>query len=158
MSHKKYTDRACSVGSSYCVLLADDDPDIRTIVRQFLERDGIQVVEARDGREALELIAERDFDLLIVDLLMPILDGYGVLQEIRRRAEAHAPSGEGAIPMPIIVLSSMSQQVHRDRVLQMGAKEFVVKPVDPDELYAIVGRHLSQLAAKGASDQGHVDI
>ncbi len=136
----------CPEGKRCAILLADDDPDIRTIVRSFLERDGLEVVEAADGHEALAWLERRPFDLLLVDLLMPGLDGFGVLHALRTNE-----GGQGepqSTRLPVVVLSSMAQQTHRNRVMAMGAADFVVKPVDPEGLYLTVRKHLTRHPSK----------
>jgi DNA-binding response OmpR family regulator len=109
------------------ILITDDDPELRTISRFFLERKGLQVSEAENGLQAVEMISNSDYDAVVLDLLMPIQDGFTTLGEIRKL--------ERGKHIPVIVLSSLAQEANVLRALQLGASDFVRKPYSPDELY-----------------------
>ncbi len=111
------------------VLVADDDEQMRRLIRTILERDGHQVTEAGDGLGALELIESRPFDLMILDLEMPRLDGFGVLEELRARVLTSS--------VPVIVLTAHTGE-SEVRVLDLGAQDFLAKPVQPPSLRARV--------------------
>jgi DNA-binding response OmpR family regulator len=118
------------------VLVADDDPDILTLVGFRLERAGYEVLAARDGEEALALALERQPDLAILDVMMPKLDGYEVTQRLR---DNHATSG-----MPVILLTARVQEADITRGFEAGADDYIKKPFSPQELrarvQAILGR------------------
>jgi DNA-binding response OmpR family regulator len=118
------------------VLVADDDPDILTLVGFRLERAGYEVLPARDGEEALALALERRPDLAILDVMMPKLDGYEVTQRLRANA---ATSG-----MPVILLTARVQEADITRGFEAGADDYIRKPFSPQELrvrvQAIIGR------------------
>lgn len=118
------------------VLVADDDPDILTLVGFRLERAGYEVLPARDGEEALALALERQPDLAILDVMMPKLDGYEVTQRLR---ENPATSG-----MPVILLTARVQEADITRGFEAGADDYIKKPFSPQELrarvQAILGR------------------
>jgi DNA-binding response OmpR family regulator len=118
------------------VLVADDDPDILTLVGFRLERAGYEVLPARDGEEALALALERQPDLAILDVMMPKLDGYEVTQRLRDNA---ATSG-----MPVILLTARVQEADITRGFEAGADDYIKKPFSPQELrtrvQAILGR------------------
>jgi DNA-binding response OmpR family regulator len=118
------------------VLVADDDPDILTLVGFRLERAGYEVLPARDGDEALALALERQPDLAILDVMMPKLDGYEVTQRLRDNA---ATSG-----MPVILLTARVQEADITRGFEAGADDYIKKPFSPQELrarvQAILGR------------------
>jgi DNA-binding response OmpR family regulator len=111
------------------VLIADDDRQMRRLVRMILERDGHQVVEADDGLDAIDLIEANRFDLMILDLDMPRLDGLGVLEELRARVLTAS--------VPVIVLTARSEE-SEVQVLDLGAQDFLTKPVQPQSLQARV--------------------
>lgn len=122
--------------STPLVLVADDDPDILTLVGFRLERAGYDVLPARDGEEALALALERQPDLAILDVMMPKLDGYEVTQRLRDNS---ATSG-----MPVILLTARVQEADITRGFEAGADDYIKKPFSPQELrarvQAILGR------------------
>lgn len=108
------------------VLIVDDDPSIRSMLGFLFEDDGFVVREAADGVAALELLEHDAPDLLVLDLMMPELDGHGVLRA--RRDHDLAPDTR------IVVLTAKSDAVDAVWCWELGADEYVSKPVDPDEL------------------------
>ncbi|HEY9558773.1 MAG TPA: response regulator [Acidimicrobiales bacterium] len=104
------------------ILVVDDDPDIRLLLRVELGADGHQIAEAADGARALAHLAEAETDLVLLDMMMPGIDGWEVL---RRIDVAEAP--------PIIVITALStdRDRHVAEVLELGALEVVSKPFDP---------------------------
>ena len=111
------------------VLVADDDRQMRRLVRMILERDGHEVVEAADGLDALDMIESGRVDLLVLDLDMPRLDGLGVLEELRARVVTAS--------LPVIVLTARVGEAEA-QVLDLGAQDFITKPVQPASLQARV--------------------
>jgi CheY-like chemotaxis protein len=102
------------------VLLVDDEDQLRRVVRDLLERDGYQVTEARDGVEALDQIDRHAPDVIVLDLNLPGLDGYGVLSHLRSR-----PATAG---IPVVVLTAQGDEDNEVRVFEMGADDFLSKP------------------------------
>jgi CheY-like chemotaxis protein len=111
------------------ILVADDDPQMRRLVRSILERDGYEVTEAADGLDALEQVENKPFDLMLLDVDMPRLDGLGVLEELRARIKT--------LGVPVIVLTARTDDTET-RVLDLGAQDFLNKPVQPASLQARV--------------------
>jgi CheY-like chemotaxis protein len=111
------------------VLVADDDPQMRRLIRSVLERDGYEITEVADGLDALEQVESHPFDLMLLDIDMPRLDGLGVLEELRARIKT---SG-----VPVIVLTARTDDTEV-RVLDLGAQDFLAKPVQPNSLQARV--------------------
>ena len=107
------------------ILVVDDDAHIREVVRFALEKAGHQVHEAAEGREALESFAATPADLIVLDILMPEVDGLEVCREIRKRSD-----------VPILFLSSRDEEFDRVLGLEMGADDYVTKPFSPRELVA----------------------
>jgi len=113
-------------GNRPLVLIADDDPDILTLVRFRLERAGCAVVSASDGQAALALALERQPDLAVLDVMMPRLDGYEVTRELRRHETTRG--------MPVILLTARVQEADVQRGIEAGADDYVPKPFSPQEL------------------------
>lgn len=111
------------------VLIADDDPQMRRLVKAVLERDGAQIFEAADGLDALELVAQHQLDLVVLDMDMPRLDGLGVLEELR--------ASVATAQIPVIVLTARSDDTE-SRALDLGAQDYLTKPVRPTALSARV--------------------
>ena len=112
------------------VLVADDDPDILSLVSFRLERAGYDVVTATDGEEALRLALDRTPDLAVLDVMMPKLTGYDVTREIRRN--------DAIRQMPVILLTARVQEADVARGFDAGADDYIKKPFSPQELRARV--------------------
>ncbi len=109
------------------VLVVDDDPHIRTLARHYLEAAGLTVLEATDGEDALSLLASRSVQLVVLDLMMPGMDGWQLGRELRAGSD-----------VPILMLTAKGES--RDKVagFALGADDYLVKPFDPPELVARV--------------------
>ncbi|MBN2026384.1 MAG: response regulator [Actinobacteria bacterium] len=124
------------------ILLADDDPDIIEVVSMLLEDEGYEIITAADGAEALERIENEHPDLVILDLLMPRVDGFAVINTLRE------PRYEQFSATPVIVLTSVREEVSKRRYeLETGKRmeyaAYLEKPADPDELLDTVSALLS---------------
>ena len=109
------------------ILVVEDDPKTSEIVRLYLERDGYQVLSAYDGSEGLELALEEDPDLIVLDLLLPGMDGKEVCRAIRNESD-----------VPIIMLTALSTETDKLEGLDIGADDYMTKPFSPRELAARV--------------------
>ncbi|MCK6505620.1 response regulator transcription factor [Myxococcota bacterium] len=109
------------------ILVVDDDPRLREVVRYALSRAGFDVVEAGDGRAALQAVAARAPDLVVLDVLMPELDGLDVCRELRRQGN-----------LPIVFLSSRGEEMDRVLGLELGGDDYLTKPFSPRELVSRV--------------------
>jgi len=121
------------------ILVVDDDPDILDAVSMILESQGYQVVTARDGVEGLASLKAEVPDLMILDLLMPKMDGFGVLRELQD------PRWAKYKDIPILVLTSVREEASRRRYeletgLELGVADYVEKPMPPDVLLERVER------------------
>jgi CheY-like chemotaxis protein len=103
------------------ILVADDKAAGRELVRTVLEKSGYTVIEASDGMEAVRFARERNPDLIILDLHMPGLDGFGVIQELRR--------DELFATTPIMALTASAMQGDRERAMSVGFTGYVTKPI-----------------------------
>jgi len=126
------------------VLIADDKATSRELVRTVLEKSGYTVAEASDGIEALRNARELKPDLIILDLHMPGIDGFGVIQEIRRDRELAAT--------PVLALTASAMQGDRERALSAGFTGYIAKPIQLHALRSEVER-LLLLGACHASDR-----
>ncbi len=111
---------------SKSILAIDDSNSVRNIVEFALKSRGYNVTSAIDGQAALKLIEDSQFDLVVLDIHMPILDGLSLLQIVRDRPDGAA--------LPILVLTTEGQEADRDRALALGATDYLVKPFKPTEL------------------------
>ena len=110
------------------VLIVDDEPDLLLLMRYHLEAVGIETALAADGDAALHLIGLRSFDLVLLDVWMPVLDGWGVLDGLNSMPD----------PPPVIVVSANVREVDGDRARSLGVVECVKKPFDLDYLISRV--------------------
>src|SRR4051794_24635142 len=123
------------------ILVVDDDAHIREVVQYTLERDGHAVVSAKNGVEALDRAADGAIDLVLLDVLMPELDGLAVCRRLRAQRT-----------VPIIFLSSRAEEVDRVLGLELGGDDYVTKPFSPRELAARVSAVLRRTGAPAASE------
>jgi two-component system response regulator ResD len=107
------------------VLIADDDPVVRDVVRRYLERDGHQVAVAQDGFQALALLGELRVDLAVLDLMMPGPDGLALCRSVRQ-SKGYA--------LPVILLTALGEEEDRIAGLEAGADDYLTKPFSPREL------------------------
>lgn len=105
------------------ILIVDDEVKIRQIIRKYAEFEGYDVLEAKDGMEAISLCRQEDFDLIIMDVMMPELDGFSACGEIRKFKN-----------IPVIMLSARGEEYDRIHGFEVGIDDYVVKPFSPKEL------------------------
>jgi DNA-binding response OmpR family regulator len=131
------------------VLLVDDERSIRTICRVNLESDGLAVHEAKDGAEALEEVGQERPSLVLLDVMMPGVDGWKVAEEL---------AGDAATSdIPVVFLSARAADEDRLRAQELGAVGYIVKPFDPLELAGIV-REVLERVARGEREQLNRDL
>ncbi len=118
------------------LLLVDDDPNLILLVKDYLEFRGYEVVTAENGREALEILASELPDMIICDIMMPEMDGYAFVTELRKQNQASW--------IPVLFLSAKGQSQDRIKGLNLGADVYMVKPFEPEELVAQVESSLKQ--------------
>jgi DNA-binding response OmpR family regulator len=126
------------------LLIVDDEPDICYILEMLLQEDGYRVVSAGMGTQALALAQKQTFDLIILDLLLPDLDGFSVLGALRARAATALT--------PVILLSARDSAAEKVRGLQIGADDYVTKPFSADELLARVRAALRRRELEGGTN------
>ena len=123
------------------VLVVEDDPTISEVVVRYLEREGLDVEAVGDGRDALDAAAAHWPDLVVLDLMLPGIDGLEVCRRLRARG-----------PVPVIMLTARGDEEDRVLGLELGADDYVVKPFSPRELTARVRAVLRRAGASGVPD------
>jgi CheY-like chemotaxis protein len=121
------------------VLVVEDEPAIRALCRVNLQLAGMEVVEAGDGREALDVLAHERFDVVVLDLMLPELDGWEVAERLR--------SNERTRDVPIVALSARAAHSDIERAHAVGADSYITKPFDPTELAEYLERTIDRVAA-----------
>ena len=109
------------------ILIVDDEVNIRKVVREYAEFEGYEVEEAENGMDAVNMCKENDFDLIIMDVMMPRLDGYSACKEIHKSKS-----------IPVIMLSARGEEYDKLFGFEIGVDDYVVKPFSPKELMARV--------------------
>ena len=122
------------------ILVADDEPHIREVIRAYLERESYEVLEAPDGEVALELARTAGLDLLVLDVMLPLRSGFDVLRTLR---------GEGS-NVGVVMLTARDDVIDRVAGLELGADDYITKPFEPRELVARVGAVLRRVGRPGA--------
>jgi two-component system alkaline phosphatase synthesis response regulator PhoP len=116
------------------ILIADDEEDVKVVVQLFLESKGYEIVTAFDGLDALDKTRQEKPDLILLDIMMPIMDGFEVCKKIK----ADPVTAE----IPVVMLSASSHSESKARGLEAGAVEYIIKPFEPDQLEETLRRHL----------------
>ncbi|EOH6038300.1 MULTISPECIES: efflux system response regulator transcription factor AdeR [Acinetobacter calcoaceticus/baumannii complex] len=109
------------------ILVVEDEYDIGDIIEQYLKREGMRVIRAMNGKQAIEIHASQPIDLILLDIKLPELNGWEVLSKIRQKAQT-----------PVIMLTALDQDIDKVMALRIGADDFVVKPFNPNEVVARV--------------------
>lgn len=131
------------------LLIVDDEARIRDLIRKYVAFEGYNVEEASNGMEAIEKCRQKNYDLIIMDVMMPELDGFSACREIRRKSQ-----------VPVIMLSARGEEYDRIHGFELGIDDYVVKPFSPRELMMRVSAVLKRTAANvpAASDGERVTI
>lgn len=127
-----------STGTAKKLLIVDDEINIRAVVREYAEFEEYEVDEAENGMEAVEKCRQQDYDLIIMDVMMPKLDGYSASKEIKKHKN-----------IPIIMLSARGEEYDKLFGFEIGADDYVVKPFSPKELMARVRAVLARSQSSG---------
>lgn len=107
------------------ILVVDDDVNICNLIEIYLKKEGYKVFMAHSGSEAIKVFNDKQIDLILLDIMMPILDGYDVLREVRKTSQ-----------IPVIMLTAKGETFDRVLGLELGADDYIVKPFEPKELVA----------------------
>lgn len=118
------------------ILVVDDEAKIRAIIKEYAEFEGYTVVQAEDGMDAVEKVRAEDFDIIVMDIMMPRLDGYSACKEIKKIK-----------PIPVIMLSARGEEYDKLFGFEIGVDDYVVKPFSPKELMARIKAVLARANA-----------
>ena len=133
------------------LLIVDDEKNIREVVREYAQLNGYETDEAEDGLEAIELVKNNEYDCVILDIMMPKLDGFSACREIRRIR-----------PVPIIMLSARQEEYDKLFGFELGVDDYVIKPFSPKELMArvkvVIERNPKTEPASGMLKFGGLEI
>ncbi|GIO28715.1 response regulator transcription factor [Ornithinibacillus bavariensis] len=124
--------------NKYNVLVVDDEKEIRDAIEIYLKNEGVTVLKAKDGVEAIELLHENEVHLILLDVMMPRMDGIAATYKIREQKN-----------IPIIILSAKSEDTDKILGLQVGADDYITKPFNPMELIARVKSQLRRYVTLG---------
>lgn len=128
------------------ILVVDDEPMVAEVVERYLQREGFAVTVAREGREALRLATTDSHDLVVLDLMLPGIDGLEICRQLRRTSE-----------VPIIMLTARGEETDRIVGLEVGADDYLVKPFSPRELVARIKAVLRRSSERSeGADKGSV--
>ena len=128
---------------AYTVLVADDEAEIRSLLRLYLEKDGYRVLEAGDGIHAVSLLQKEEIDLVLLDIMMPGLDGYQVLRKLRQQSN-----------IPVMILSAKGADEDKILGLDLGADDYLAKPFNPLEAMARINSNIRRFYSLGAKGGG----
>jgi CheY-like chemotaxis protein len=130
------------------ILVAEDNAVNRELLRELLEARGYKVFEACDGQEALQMIEQAQPELLLLDIGMPVLDGFAVIRRIRENPRL--------APLPVVAVTAYAMQGDREKILRSGFDGYLSKPLNPSSLTAELDRLLTKEGTLSAKpDQGH---
>lgn len=135
----------------YKILIADDEEKIRAIIKKYAEFEGHKIVEAKDGMEAVLICRNEEFDIIILDIMMPELDGFSACREIRKMSKT-----------PVLMLSARGEEYDKIHGFELGVDDYVVKPFSPKELMlridAIIRRSSSKQDESGVYGYDNLNI
>jgi DNA-binding response OmpR family regulator len=124
------------------ILIIDDDPSIRLLIKKILGASDIEVIEAENGAQGLELAAQHEPDLILCDVMMPVMDGMGFLQEWSSRKD---------LPhIPIVMITSVTERARIIDAVKFGACDYVVKPFDPLGVRTKITKLLKETSSRAA--------
>ena len=127
------------------ILIVDDEKNIRNVIKEYAKFDGFETFEAEDGMQAVEMCRTQDFDLIIMDIMMPKLDGYSAVREIRKTKQ-----------IPVIMLSARGEEYDKLFGFELGVDDYVTKPFSPKELLARIRAVMKRSAAPAPAGDKNV--
>lgn len=130
------------------ILICDDEAGLRAVIKRYAIFEGHEVTEAKDGMEAVELCRNNTFDIIIMDIMMPELDGFSAVKEIRKTSD-----------VPVIMLSARGEEYDKILGFELGVDDYVVKPFSSKEIMLRVGailRRIKKSCQAKADEHGHI--
>lgn len=128
------------------ILVVDDEDNIREVLREYAEFEGHEVDEACDGMQAVEMAKAKDYDIILMDVMMPRLDGYSACKEIRKAKQT-----------PVLMLSARGEEYDKLFGFELGVDDYVVKPFSPKEVMARINAIIKRNAAAAPAAQPAVE-
>jgi DNA-binding response OmpR family regulator len=125
------------------VLVVDDEQKIRAVIREYAEWNGYEVTEATNGMEAADLCKQNDYDVIVMDVMMPKLDGFSSVKEIKKTKD-----------IPVIMLSARAEEYDKLFAFEVGVDDYMIKPFSPKELMA----RIAVILARTAPQDNHEDL
>ena len=126
------------------VLICDDEPGLRAVLRRYAQFDGHDVLEAGNGMEAVEICRKEVFDIIIMDVMMPELDGFSAVKEIRKNSS-----------VPVIMLTARGEEYDKVIGFELGVDDYVVKPFSSKEIMLRIAAILRRTGKNVTDDEGH---
>ena len=126
----------------YKILVVDDEENIREVIKEYAEFEGHKVDEACDGMQAVEMVKFKEYDIIIMDVMMPRLDGYSACKEIRKTCRT-----------PVLMLSARGEEYDKLFGFEIGVDDYVVKPFSPKEVMARINAIIKRNAGGGSAPQ-----
>ena len=131
---------------NYNILLVDDDKNIRDMVKLYLNKEGYNVIEARNGQHGVEEFQKNNIHLVLMDIMMPVMDGMQAVKEIRKTSN-----------VPVIMLTARGETFDKVLALEIGADDYIVKPFDPKELMARVKAVIRRTVIASSSEKNVIE-
>lgn len=128
------------------ILIVEDDLDIAELERDYLEINGYHVELCHDGKEGLDMILQNNYDLVVLDVMLPSMDGFAIIKEVRKKKE-----------VPVMMVTAKSSDVDKMRGLGLGIDDYMTKPFSPQELVARVRAHIARFR-RLVNNEGESDI
>jgi two-component system response regulator ResD len=127
------------------ILICDDEPGLRTVIKRYAVFEGHEVTEASNGLEAISLCRETDFDIIIMDVMMPEMDGFAAVKEIRKTSD-----------VPILMLSARGEEYDKILGFELGVDDYVVKPFSSKEIMLRIEAILKRVNKGGPNAEEHI--
>jgi len=127
------------------ILICDDEPGLRTVIKRYAQFEGHEVFEAGNGIEAIEACKKESFDVIIMDIMMPELDGFSAVKEIRKISD-----------VPVIMLSARGEEYDKVLGFELGVDDYVVKPFSSKEIMLRISAILRRTGKNSSDDEGHI--
>lgn len=134
-------------GNMYNILVVDDEENIRKLIRKYAVFEGYEVTEASDGMEAIEICRKQDFDIIVLDVMMPEMDGFSACKEIRKTKN-----------IPVLMLSARGEEYDKLHGFELGIDDYVVKPFSPKELMMRINAIIKRTGMKNEDQKEIIEF
>ena len=126
------------------ILICDDEMGLRSVIRRYAQFEGYEVSEADDGSKAVEMSRETAFDIILMDIMMPVMDGFSAVAEIRKFSD-----------VPVLMLSARGEEYDRVLAFELGVDDYVIKPFSSKEIMLRIAAILRRSSKHVVDDEGH---